>query len=113
VSPTVSRYSSDVFVDMCGVCKIAKAKEVHHIKEQHMADKNGFIGHLHKNHPSNLMPLCETCHDEIHNQGKEKEKDSTDIDQQIHKLKSQNKSNSLIAKELNISLYKVKKTLKK
>jgi DNA mismatch repair protein MutS len=116
VSPTVSRYSSEVFVDMCSVCKIAKAKEVHHIKEQHMADKNGFIGHLHKNHPSNLMPLCEKCHDEIHNHGKvekDKEKDSTDIDQQIHKLKSENKSNSLIAKELNISLYKVQKTLKK
>jgi 5-methylcytosine-specific restriction endonuclease McrA len=99
---------------MCTVCKKAKAQEVHHIKEQHTADKNGFIGHLHKNHRSNLMPLCEKCHDEIHNNGKkEKDKDSTDIDQQIHKLKSENKSNSFIAKELNISLYKVQKTLKK
>jgi DNA mismatch repair protein MutS len=111
VSPNVSRYSSEVFVDMCSVCKKAKAQEVHHVQEQHTADKNGFIGHLHKNHPSNLMPLCEKCHDDIHNHGKEKY--STDIDQQIHKLKSENKSNSFIAKELNISLYKVQKTLKK
>jgi DNA mismatch repair protein MutS len=118
VAPNVSRYSSDVFVDMCSVCKKAKAQEVHHVQEQHTADKNGFIGYLHKNHRSNLMPLCEKCHDEIHNNGKnekekDKEKDSTDIDQQIHKLKSENKSNSFIAKELNISLYKVQKMLKK
>jgi DNA mismatch repair protein MutS len=114
VSPTVSRYSSEVFVDMCGVCKTKKAKEVHHIKEQHMADKNGFIGHIHKNHPSNLMPLCETCHHDIHNKDKvEKDNNDDEISGQIHKLKSENKSNSFIAKELNISLYKVQKTLKK
>jgi len=66
VSTKVSRYSCKVFVDMCSVCKVNKAVETHHIKEQHKADKRGFIGHLHKNHPSNLLPLCEDCHDKIH-----------------------------------------------
>lgn len=66
VSTKVSRYSSDVYLDMCSICKENKAVETHHIKQQKLADKNGFIGNMHKNNPSNLMPLCETCHDKIH-----------------------------------------------
>ena len=72
VATKTSRYSSKVFVDMCSVCKVNKAVETHHIQEQHKANKNGFIGHLHKNHPSNLLPLCEDCHDQIHSTNKKR-----------------------------------------
>ena len=47
---------------MCG----KKADEIHHKLQQKDADKNGFIGTIHKNHISNLMSICEECHDKIH-----------------------------------------------
>jgi len=66
VQPTVSNYSTKVIVDVCTMCKKNKAMETHHIKEQHTADKNGFIGTFHKHVPHNLMSVCEECHDHIH-----------------------------------------------
>lgn len=62
----VSRYSTDVYVDRCSVCG-EEAKEVHHIQEQHKADQNGRIDTFHKNTRHNLMTVCDTCHDRIHN----------------------------------------------
>ena len=61
-----SRYNKEHYVDVCDICKNNDATEVHHIKEQHMADKDGFIGHIHKNVESNLVNVCEKCHDDIH-----------------------------------------------
>ena len=43
------------------------AVDTHHIKFQSMADARGFIGHLQKNHKSNLIPLCKECHMMAHN----------------------------------------------
>jgi hypothetical protein len=43
-----------------------KATEVHHIKEQHTANAEGFIEHFHKNNAHNLVPLCESCHQKTH-----------------------------------------------
>ena len=60
-----SRYNSNVFVDVCAICS-NKAEEVHHIKLQKFADAKGFIGTVHKNHQSNLVPICEKCHNNIH-----------------------------------------------
>ena len=60
-----SRYNSKCFMDVCAVCK-EKGTDMHHIKEQHTADKNGFINHMHKNHKSNLICLCKKCHDAVH-----------------------------------------------
>ena len=37
-----------------------------HHEEQRLADDAGFIGGVHKNHPANLMALCERCHREEH-----------------------------------------------
>ena len=51
---------------MCG----NSADEIHHMKYQQDADENGFIGHTHKNHVSNLMSICSTCHDQIHKEDK-------------------------------------------
>ena len=60
-----SKYNSDIYFDRCEICG-EKSDEIHHIKEQHTADKNGMIGSLHKNDISNLMNVCESCHDKIH-----------------------------------------------
>ena len=51
----------------CEICKTKKATEVHHL--QHQADARGdnsYIGSFHKNHPANLMNICDDCHDTIH-----------------------------------------------
>ena len=59
-----SEYNKDVFIDSCGICN-RKATEVHHIKFQSETD-NDFIDGIYKNHKSNLVPLCERHHLEIH-----------------------------------------------
>jgi hypothetical protein len=43
------------------------SNEVHHKLQQHTADKQGFIGSIHKNNVNNLLNVCEKCHNEIHN----------------------------------------------
>ena len=60
-----SLYSKNKIVDTCSICN-KTAVETHHIKEQHLADENGFVDHRHKNHTSNLMSVCTSCHDSIH-----------------------------------------------
>jgi DNA mismatch repair protein MutS len=60
-----SRYNTSVIVDKCQVCG-KKAMEVHHIKQQKDADHVGNVGIKHKNHASNLVPLCEECHNQVH-----------------------------------------------
>jgi DNA mismatch repair protein MutS len=64
-TPRKTKYNSKVIVDKCGICG-NPAHEVHHILEQHTADAEGYIGYIHKNQKSNLVPLCGTCHDRIH-----------------------------------------------
>lgn len=131
VRQQTSRYSNEIMVDTCSVCK-NPAKEVHHIKEQHKADEHGFIGRIHKNDTHNLMTVCETCHDEIHHrhirvdgyrqtsQGKqlivesvkenESEKDE-DINGLVQSMRKDGKSLKAISTELHISTYRVKRLL--
>jgi predicted HNH restriction endonuclease len=40
------------------------------LKEQQTADEHGYVGTVHKNHKSNLVAVCEACHDKVH--GKDK-----------------------------------------
>ena len=61
-----SRYNSKKIRGMCEMCNAKLGEEIHHINQQKDADKNGFIGSFHKNHPANLMSICEKCHDDIH-----------------------------------------------
>jgi DNA mismatch repair protein MutS len=63
-----TRYSSAKIRGMCEMCKTEMAEETHHLQQQKEADAHGFIGTIHKNHPANLMPLCQKCHDKIHSQ---------------------------------------------
>jgi DNA mismatch repair protein MutS len=64
-----SKYNSDIFMDSCGICKGKEDLDTHHIVFQSTADKDGYIGVKHKNHESNLVVLCKTHHDMVH-QGK-------------------------------------------
>jgi len=61
-----SKYNAKMVVDKCKLCG-AGADEVHHIKEQYLANAAGFIGTMHKNKKENLVALCEKCHDDVHN----------------------------------------------
>lgn len=73
VNPKKSKYNSRVYMDHCAMCKthINNDLETHHIKEQNMADENGFIDHTPKNSKHNLIVLCKNCHQNIiHRQNK-------------------------------------------
>jgi DNA mismatch repair protein MutS len=66
-----SRYNTKKIRGSCEKCHKKLAEETHHLSPQKNADKNGFIGTFHKNHPANLLSLCENCHLEIHKEGSE------------------------------------------
>jgi hypothetical protein len=61
-----SNYNKAKIRGFCEICKCAMSEETHHISPQAAADKNGFIGTFHKNHPANLMSVCSKCHDAEH-----------------------------------------------
>ncbi len=60
-----SKYNKDLFVSTCVICGRA-CDDVHHIKEQARANKEGFIGHINANHKYNLIPLCKEHHKMVH-----------------------------------------------
>jgi DNA mismatch repair protein MutS len=68
VEPKSSVYNQKVFLDICSICKVEKTDEVHHIVEQHLANKKGIVEkeQIHKNRKSNLINVCAKCHDQIH-----------------------------------------------
>ena len=45
-----------IYEDRCAICG-KPAREVHHIRPKHLGGKN---------HPRNLILLCDDCHDEVH-----------------------------------------------
>ena len=60
------KYNAQKLRGTCEKCFVELAQEVHHLQEQRLADEAGFIGGVYKNHPANLMALCEKCHREEH-----------------------------------------------
>ena len=66
-----------MIINKCSICNLNDASEVHHIKEQRDANANGFINNVHKNHKSNLLPICEKCHNNIHKNNVKLEKRKT------------------------------------
>jgi len=51
-----------------GPCELCgkPGKEVHHLAHQSSANKRGYTNNHHKNHPANLMNVCDKCHDKMH-----------------------------------------------
>ena len=70
LSAKTSHFNAKKVVTNCELCG-SNAEEVHHLQHQQEADSNGYIDGVHKNHPANLMNLCKTCHDNIHDSGKQ------------------------------------------
>lgn len=67
-----SRYNKNILVNKCDICECTNNLETHHIEFQQNSDNYGFIinnekSHIHKDHTSNLVILCDKCHDKIHN----------------------------------------------
>ena len=60
-----SNYNKQIIIDKCSICK-CNTEEVHHIEEQHLADKKGMIDYFHKNSLFNLVQLCKECHHKVH-----------------------------------------------
>jgi DNA mismatch repair protein MutS len=80
LSKKQSHFNSKKIMNMCEVCKINIGEEVHHLQHQEKADKNNMINkRFHKNHPANLLTLCEGCHQNIHKSGKQHKKVKTSI----------------------------------
>ena len=64
-----SRYNSKLYIHTCEICK-QDAEDVHHIKFQCTSDVNNMIdGAIQKDVKSNLVPLCKSCHNKVHNSG--------------------------------------------
>lgn len=76
LSLKTSHYNSKKIVGRCEVCKNDMGTEIHHLQHQAAADEDGFIrtdqASFHKNHPGNLITVCEKCHNSFH--GKDSEK---------------------------------------
>jgi DNA mismatch repair protein MutS len=80
LSKKSSHFNSKKIMNMCEVCKNSVGQEVHHLQHQEKADKNNMINkRFHKNHPANLLTLCESCHQNIHKSGKQHRKMKTSI----------------------------------
>jgi len=61
-----TKYNAKKIRGLCELCKAELGEEIHHLDPQKNADQDGFIGTFHKNHPANLMTVCEKCHDKFH-----------------------------------------------
>lgn len=122
LSINTSRYNSSHYIDVCSICG-NKGLEVHHIKQQSLADKDGFIGNFHKNIKYNLMNVCENCHDNIHNgninvKGYVQTSDGIELDIIKKEVIISDEENELLEKvksyrnEMKLSLNKTKEKLK-
>ena len=61
-----SNYNSKLYIDKCTICGdngFLYPLDTHHIKEQNTFSE----GDVHKDKLSNLVVLCKTHHDEVHN----------------------------------------------
>jgi DNA mismatch repair protein MutS len=75
LSGKVSRYNKNILVYKCNICGKQDDKhshisplETHHITFQKDCE-NGFLNnksHIKKNHDSNLIVLCDDCHNKVH-----------------------------------------------
>jgi DNA mismatch repair protein MutS len=67
-----SEYNKDVYLTVCAICN-EKAVEIHHINFQIESNEHGLIEHTHMNQKANLVPLCKTHHNLVHDESEENE----------------------------------------
>jgi len=65
---TASAWNRDVVKRTCEVCRspVTQQLEVHHVQERHTATKGVLPDGTPMNSASNLMVLCQGCHDKVH-----------------------------------------------
>lgn len=103
VRPKTSRYNSQVVMDTCKICG-NKASDTHHIRYQMNANDDQFVDHgVSVHRPSNLMPLCEECHNKEHRgelciQGYVQT--SMGVETKVEKRASRNTSNLLAVEDI-------------
>jgi DNA mismatch repair protein MutS len=66
IEQTPTAYNTKKILGVCELCKKQMGDEIHHMQYQRFANNNGYIEQFHKNHPANLMSICQTCHDSVH-----------------------------------------------
>lgn len=72
VNDKKSNYNNELYMDECSICRSNKNLESHHINLQKdfLNSKNGLIHkdkiHILKDAKSNLIVLCNKCHDKLH-----------------------------------------------
>lgn len=72
VNDKKSNYNNELYMDECSICKSNKNLESHHINLQKdfINSKNGLLHkdkiHILKDAKSNLVVLCNKCHDKLH-----------------------------------------------
>jgi DNA mismatch repair protein MutS len=69
LSNNTTKYNSKKIRGKCEICNKKMGEEIHHMQQQKESNEYGFIGSFHKNHPANLMSICERCHDNVHGKG--------------------------------------------
>jgi DNA mismatch repair protein MutS len=73
VNDKKSLYNKEIYMDSCSICNSTEKLEAHHINFQRDFKKtpNGLINekkiHLLKDDKANLVVLCGSCHDKLHN----------------------------------------------
>lgn len=60
-----SKYNKELYLVKCSICG-DDVDDTHHISMQKEADETGHVGHFHKDHRYNLIPLCKKHHDMVH-----------------------------------------------
>merc|ERR1711981_612393 len=73
VNTKISNYNTKLILEKCKVCNYKPIKpndiplETHHINMQCETDSYGYHDIYHKNELHNLVGLCKTCHQKVHN----------------------------------------------
>lgn len=97
---TTSRHNAQKIRGLCEICGERIGEEIHHLMMQNSADKDGFIGHVNKNHKANLMSLCEHCHQEMHSVSSLSDGSSEKVDfKQVKKVIKKKTTKGLMAFE--------------
>ncbi|MAC41672.1 MAG: hypothetical protein CMJ05_07770 [Pelagibacterales bacterium] len=87
LSKKTSHFNSKKIMGKCEMCNNKVGTEVHHLQHQENADKNNMINSFHKNHPANLLTVCDGCHNNIHKTGKQHKKVKTNKGTKIMEIR--------------------------